>query len=525
MSRHARHAPPRSAPILPLALLLALGSAACGGGGEPSSTGGQDAATVAIPPNFRPTQPELFAAPGGQPNAWADYDHDGDLDLFVGFRGGPNRLYRNDATVFVDVAADVGLADEPETRAAAWGDFDGDGDLDLYVGFAGADGTANRLYRNDDGGARFTDVAPALGLDRVGVTRQPVWVDYDGDGDLDLFVAFRDQPNRLWRNDGGTFTDVTDASGIGDPRRTVGAVWFDMDGDADLDLFVANQDGDEDGVFRNLGDGRFEDLAAELGMNAPGRAPTEGGVGVAVADYDDDGDLDLFEACYGPDVLWQNQGDGTFVNVAPGTVLAGDHHSVAAAWGDYDNDGWPDLYVGTFLSSEPQAADHLFRNVGGTFEDVTPPIVLEKGASHGVTWADFDMDGDLDLALANNDPAEGTHPLYVNGLPPARAARSVEVAALDGAGRWLLAGTTITVTAAPAPGHPEGFTSARLMDTGGGYSSQGALPVHFGLPAWVQRVEVTATWFQKGQRRTATVSGLDPARFLHAWVLMKLAVQ
>jgi hypothetical protein len=246
---------------------------------------------------------------------------------------------------------------------------------------------------------------------------------------------------------------------------------------------------------------------------------------VAVTDYDGDGDLDLFETCYGPDVLWQNQGDGTFVDVAPGTPLAADHHSVAAAWGDYDNDGWPDLFVGTFLSGEPQAADHLFRNVAGAFEDVTPPAVLEHGASHGVAWADFDMDGDVDLALANNDPGSGTHPLYVNGLPPERVGRSLQVAALDAEGRWLLPGATIVVAAEPVASHPEGFTAARLMDAGGGYSSQGATPVHVGLPSWVERVSVTATWFQKGQRRTATISGIDPARFAHAWVQMRLGVQ
>jgi hypothetical protein len=142
-----------------------------------------------------------------------------------------------------------------------------------------------------------------------------------------------------------------------------------------------------------------------------------------------------------------------------------------------------------------------------------------------VAWADFDMDGDVDLALANNDPGSGTHPLYVNGLPPERVGRSLQVAALDAEGRWLLPGATIVVAAEPVASHPEGFTAARLMDAGGGYSSQGATPVHVGLPSWVERVSVTATWFQKGQRRTATISGIDPARFAHAWVQMRLGVQ
>ncbi len=511
---------PRRVSLL-VGLVAAAGLAVCGGA-EPAPP----SAELPLAPSFLPLQPEIFSAPGAQPNAWADYDVDGDLDLFVGFRGRANRLYRNDAGAFTDVAAELGLADEEETRAAAWGDYDGDGDLDLYVGFADSMPKPNRLYRSDDKGQRFTDVAAEVGVQETGNTRQPVFVDYDGDGDVDLFVAFRDKPNRLYRNDGGTFTDVTSASGAGDPRRTVGAVWFDMDGDGDLDLFTANQNGDEDGVFRNQGDGTFRDVAAELGMNQPGRTEAQGSVGVAVADYDNDGDLDLFVPSYGPDVLWQNQGDGTFRNVAAGTPLAAEAHSVAAAWGDYDNDGWVDLFVGRYLADQAQVPDALFRNTGSGFEDVTPPIVLEKGASHGVSWADYDLDGDVDLALANNADPDGTHPLYVNGLPAAQGARSLQVLVLNGQGRLTRAGTKVTATAEDiVPEHPEGFRTARLLDAGGGYSSQGGTPAHFGFPAWVTRATVHVEWFEKGQARTATVSGVELAAFQHKWLVLSLGVQ
>jgi hypothetical protein len=448
-------------------------------------------------PRFTSVQPELFSAPGAQTNAWADYDVDGDLDLFVGFRGAPDRLYQNDEGSFTEVAASVGLANEEETRASAWGDYDRDGDPDLYVGFA-AVGIPNRLYRND--GGHFVDASEELGLEADGTTRQPAFVDYDGDGDVDLFVAFRDKPNALFRNDGGRFVDVTEASGIGDTRRTVGVAWLDMDGDGDLDAFVANQNGDEDGVYINDGDGTFEDRAAALGMNQPGRAAELGSVGTAVGDYDNDGDLDLFVASYGPDVLWQNQGDGSFVNVATGTPLAGDHHSVAAAWGDYDNDGWLDLYVNSFLSAEAEARDHLFRNEGGTFVDVTPEAMIRRGSSHGVAWADLDEDGDVDLALANNH-AGGSHPLYRNLRDPDDEARALRVTVVDGTGRWTRAGAAVTLRR-PS----DGFTTARIVDSGGGYASQGMTPLYFTMPAGESPVEVTVRWYERGSPAQVSVS-------------------
>jgi hypothetical protein len=454
-------------------------------------------------------QADVLGAGSTFTNAFADFDGDGDPDLFVGFDGKPNRLYRNDRGTFTDVAAAAGVADARPTRAAAWGDFDSDGDPDLMLGFTPSpNASVLKLYRNTAG--TFTDTTADVGLSvPAGAVRQPAWIDVDADGDLDLFVAFRDRANALYRNDAGKFSDVAASLGLADPRRTVGAAWFDFDEDGDLDLAVANMDGDANGLFRNDG-ASFTDVAMNAGVAWGGRAPKAAGNGtvrVCPADVDGDGRFDLFAANYGPLGYFANLGKGTFEDRSSAWSIGIDSRYDACAFADFDHDGRLDLYVNGTVTGGASWQDSLFKNTGTAFADVTPPSIRRLQADHGVQWADVDGDHDLDLSLTGAR-ADGMHLVMRNMSSATDAARGLHVKVVDGAGRSTRAGAEVRLYAAGT----RRLIGSRLVDSGSGYDAQSDLPVHFGVPAGVPRVDVQVIVPRQGARVPVWQRGVAPGR-------------
>ncbi len=453
-------------------------------------------------PRFDSVQPDLFSTPGAFVNAWADYDNDDDPDLFVGFNGAPNRLYRNDKGTFVELGRIANVADARAVRAAAWGDADADGDADLLVGFTPGTESLLRLYRNDAG--RFLDVTDAAGLVvMAGALRQPAWIDFDSDNDLDLFVAFRDKANALFRNDDGRFTDVAAEVGLADPRKSVGAVWFDADADGDMDVYVGNMDGDANGLFVN-NRGRFTDEADRRGVAWGGRTPkdaTNGTVRPCAADVNNDGRVDLFMANYGKNGLFLSNGKG-FDDRSAAWGVDIDARYDTCAFADADNDGLVDLYVNGTVTGGVQYRDHLFMNTGKGYDDRTPENVKALAADHGASWADVDADGAVDLSLTGSQP-DGMHQVLRNILPSA-AQRSISVRVLDGRGRATRAGAEVRVYAEGS----RRLIGSGLVDSGSGYNMQSDLPVHIGIGT-AARVDVEVTWPGLGKRAVTRVTGVQ----------------
>jgi len=380
-----------------------------------------------------------------------DYNNDGWIDIY--FTNGSwnrsvndsrgrrlrgklfNALYRNNGDgTFTDVTNEAGVSDPSSSYSSSAADYDGDGDLDLYVQNYGP----NVFYRNNGNGT-FTDVSKESGLDDARWSLSSPWFDYDGDGDLDVFVAnyleyddgtfrayyaaagypgplsYSAQTDALYRNNGdGTFTDVSKEAGITKTNgRAMSSTVADLNNDGWLDIYVAN-DGTENFYYENLKNGTFEEKGMFLGLAFGEHGQGVSSMGPFVGDINRDGLLDVYIPDMGYSSLLMNQGE-FFEDHTTRSKLAitcGQYTGWGGLLIDYDNDGYLDLFVANGAAHhEYLEEDVLMRNLGdGIFQDVSQEsgaYFLTEHVGRGSSLADIDNDGDMDILVLNlNDQAK-----------------------------------------------------------------------------------------------------------------------
>jgi tetratricopeptide (TPR) repeat protein len=350
---------------------------------------------------------------------------------------------------FTDVAPQAGLNLFAMASGLIVDDFENNGLFDIVTSTYYACEPMHFFHNNGDG--TFTDQAAKAGLTgQLGIALNLVQADYNNDGCTDILVLrgawgpsnVAQRKSLLRNNCDGTFTDVTQQSGLAKPTNTQTAVWADINNDGFLDLFVGNETGPSQ-LFLNKGDGTFQDISHSAGIDRS--AFTKG---VAAADYDNDGYVDFYVSNQnGANFLYHNNHNETFTEIASQAGVSGVGKGFAAWFFDYDNDGWPDLFVTSFYASIeetiatylglPQKAGtmKLYRNLGnGTFEDVTKETGLDKVfMPMGANFGDVDNDGYLDIYLGTGNPSYAS--LLPNVLLRNKEGKSfVDVTASSGTG-------------------------------------------------------------------------------------------
>jgi tetratricopeptide (TPR) repeat protein len=328
---------------------------------------------------------------------------------------------------FVDVAPAAGINLYSMSGGLIVDDFERNGLFDVVTSDFGQCAPMHYFHNNGDG--TFTDRTAQAGLSEQLGGLNMIQADYNNDGCLDILVLrgaweFPQRKSLLRNNCDGTFTDVTAASGLAEPATdTQTAVWADIDNDGYLDLFVGNENKPSQ-LFRNRGDGTFEDISHAAGVDRIAFSK-----GVVAADYDKDGYVDFFVSnLNGDNFLYHNNHDKTFTEVAAQAGVQKPWQSFAAWFFDYDNDGWPDLFVTSYyvsvdesvrgsLGLSPNAETlKLYKNLGnGTFRDVTAEVGLDRVMMPmGANFGDIDNDGFLDMYLGTGNPSYAS--LYPNVL-------------------------------------------------------------------------------------------------------------
>jgi hypothetical protein len=437
-------------------------------------------------------------AGSGRGCAWGDYNNDGFIDLYVansaadgrGTTGGTDFLFQNNRDgTFTEARATARITDPVDSQACVWADYDNDGHVDLFVSAYFGGNNKNTLYRNQGDGT-FTKVGNDKLVSEGGNSTAAAWGDFNNDGFVDLVVAnslFSGSPSLdlFYQNLGEAgFLKLTNNI-VSEPRYGRGVSWADYDNDGRLDLFVANAalSGAQqlNRLYRNLGGGIFQPIAGS-GPGGEGAVSFSG----SWADCDNDGDLDLFVANGGweqvrANFLYRNNGNGTFTKITDGDIVADRFGSVYGTWGDYDNDGFLDLFVShsspanTSPSYQPTAKNSLYHNNGdGTFRKVTSgSLVNDLGCSLGSAWGDYDNDGFLDLYVTNF--GSRVNDLFHNN---------------GNTNSWIIIKCIGTVANRSAIGAKvrvkatiRGQTTWQMRENsgGGGYTSQNDVRAHFGL--------------------------------------------
>ena len=357
---------------------------------------------------------------------WIDYNGDGYLDLLVsrGKAGGQNNaLYRNDGPpnfTFTKMDTLIVSLDGRPSDGSSWGDYDNDGNTDLFV--VNWYGVNNLLYKNH-GNGQFQAITAGNPVNDGGYSETCSWGDYNNDGLLDLYVSNSagNLKNFLYKNLGsGTFQKITTGPVVNDQEASRGVNWVDYDNDGDVDLFVVNENGGNESLYKNM----FKETGVDSFLQVTaGALVSSGGNSWSASwgDYDNDGDLDVFitnfsgQPCY----FFRNDGQGQFTRVYYGTLTSDVASFATASWVDYDNDGDLDLFITTAYGGTAGTCalykNLLIENGSPSFQKVSgEPLLNETGYWYGLSWGDYDDDGNLDVFVAGTFNENSASLLYHN---------------------------------------------------------------------------------------------------------------